>query len=192
MLYALREMPFNEAACSRRAFCSGVTLKSIRLFLVAAVLGIKDSLVEFRYLLTLTDLGTLYTRFVTGENAQVAADWIKQTVSTVGDEAVRVGTEVIQSDLVQDAGKGALLGAVVAVPLPIIGPAIGASIGASVGVYKNLTKSEQSLNILPPSLGNQTDFYREMLNLDELKQKGIISEDEFAMLKKRFLDNYQS
>jgi hypothetical protein len=192
MLYALREMPFNEAACSRRAFCSGVTLKSIRLFLVAAVLGIKDSLVEFRYLLTLTDLGTLYTRFVTGENAQVAADWIKQTASTVGDEAIRVGTEVIQSDLVQDAGKGALLGAVVAVPLPIIGPAIGASIGASVGVYKNLTKSEQSPNILPPSLENQTDFYREMLNLDELKQKGIISEDEFAILKKRFLDNYQS
>jgi hypothetical protein len=28
--------------------------------------------------------------------------------------------------------------------------------------------------------------------IDELKQKGIISEDEFAMLKKRFLDNYQS
>jgi hypothetical protein len=27
----------------------------------------------------------LYTRFVTGENAQVAADWIKQTASTVGD-----------------------------------------------------------------------------------------------------------
>jgi Short C-terminal domain len=77
-------------------------------------------------------------------------------------------------------------------PFPIIGSAIGASIGASVGVYKNLTKPEQSLNVLPPCLENQTDFYQEMLNLDELKQRGIISEDEFAMLKKRFLDNYQS
>jgi hypothetical protein len=137
---------------------------------------------------TATSVGDL----VTGKEAQVAAEWIKKTASTVGDEAVRMGTGVVQSDLVQDAGKGALLGAVVAVPLPIIGPAIGASIGASVGVYKNLTKPEQSPNILPPSLENQTDFYQEMLNLDELKQKGIISEDEFAMLKKRFLDNYQS
>jgi hypothetical protein len=130
--------------------------------------------------------------FVTGEDAQVAAEWVKQTASNVGDEAVRMGTGVIQSDLVQDAGKGALLGAVVAVPLPIIGPAIGASIGASVGVYKNLTKPEQPLNILSPSPKNQTDFYQEMLNLDELKQKGILSEDEFVIMKKRFLDNYQS
>jgi hypothetical protein len=137
---------------------------------------------------TATSVGDL----VTGKEAQVAAEWIKKTAFTVGDEAVRVGTGVIQSDLVQDAGKGALVGAVVAVPLPIIGPAIGASIGASVGVYKNLTKPEQLLNVLPPSLENQTDFYQEMLNLDELKQKGIISEDEFTMLKKRFLDNYQS
>jgi hypothetical protein len=137
---------------------------------------------------TATSVGDL----VTGKEAQVAAEWIKKTAATVGDEAVRMGTGVVQSDLVQDAGKGALLGAVVAVPLPIIEPAIGASIGASVGVYKNLTKPEQPLNILPPSLENQTDFYQEMLNLDELKQKGIISEDEFAMLKKRFLDNYQS
>jgi hypothetical protein len=129
--------------------------------------------------------------FVTGKDAQVAAEWVKQTASTVGDEAVRMGTGVIQSDLVQDA-KGALLGAVVAVPLPIIGPAIGASIGASVGVYKNLTKPEQPLNILSPSPKNQTDFYQEMLNLDDLKQKGILSEDEFVIMKKRFLDNYQS
>jgi hypothetical protein len=137
---------------------------------------------------TATSVGDL----VTGKEAQVAAEWIKQTASTVGDEAVRMGTGVVQSDLVQDAGKGALIGAVVAVPLPIIGPAIGASIGASIGVYKNLTKPEPSQNILPQSPENQTDFYQEMLNLDELKQKGIISEDEFAMLKKRFLDNYQS
>ncbi len=135
---------------------------------------------------TATSVGDL----VTGKEAQGAADWIKQTASTVGDEAVRMGTGVVQSDIVQDAGKGALLGAVVAVPLPIIGPAIGASIGASVGVYKNLTKPDQSLNILPPSPESQVDFYAEMLKFEELKQKGIISEDEFLTLKKRLLDKY--
>jgi hypothetical protein len=89
---------------------------------------------------SITSTATSVGDFVTGKDAQDAADWIKKTAFNVGDEAVRMGTEVVQSDLVQDAGKGALVGAVVAVPLPIIGPAIGASIGASVGVYKNLTK----------------------------------------------------
>ncbi len=129
--------------------------------------------------------------FVTGEDIQIAAEWIKQTANTVGDEAVRLGNGVIQSDLVKDAGQCAIVGAVIAVPLPIIGPAIGASIGASLGVYKNLTKPEQPSNILPQSTNSQIDFYQEMLNLDDLKQKGIISDDEFVIMKKCFLDKYQ-
>jgi hypothetical protein len=139
---------------------------------------------------SITSTATSVGDFVTGKEAQAAADWIKKTASTVGDEAVQMGNGVLQSDLVQDAGKGALLGAVVAVPLPIIGPAIGASIGASVGVYKNLTKPEQPLGTLASSQESQIDFYEEMLKFEELKQKGIISEDEFLILKKRLLDKY--
>jgi hypothetical protein len=111
--------------------------------------------------------------------------------STIGSEASRLGTEVINSDLAKDARDGAVLGAIIAVPLPIIGPAIGASIGASLGVYKNLTQTQQPLDDLPINPKVQTDFYNEMVQLNDLKEKGIISEEEFITMKQCFLHNHQ-
>jgi hypothetical protein len=128
---------------------------------------------------------------VTGKEVQNIAEWVQETAATVGGEAARLGSGVIESDLVQDASKGAIVGAVIAVPLPIIRPAIGASIGASLGVYKNLTQPKQPSNILVQSPMSQIDFHQELLNLDDLKQKGIISDDEFDSMKKRVLEKYQ-
>jgi len=64
----------------------------------------------------------------------------------------------------------------------------GAAIGAGVGVYKNLTKKG---NHAPPSLGEsktQIDVHGELLKLDDLRQKGIISDTEFEIQKKKVLD----
>jgi hypothetical protein len=128
---------------------------------------------------------------VSGENAHIAADWIVKSTTAIASEAGRLGNEAINSDLARDAGQGAVLGAIIAVPLPIIGPAIGASIGASLGVYKNLTQTQQPLDDLPINPKVQTDFYNEMIQLNDLKQKGIISEEEFITMKQCFLHNHQ-
>jgi Short C-terminal domain len=114
-----------------------------------------------------------------------------KALTSIGNEAARLGKDAVQSDLVKDAAAGATVGAVVAVPVPIIGPVIGATVGAGLGVYKNLMKSGQSpQNILPQK--REVDIYGEMLKLEDLRQKGVVTEEEFADMKKRLLSDYQA
>lgn len=77
---------------------------------------------------------------IDAEDFKIAAAKTKQMVSVVADEAVKLGKDALQSDLVKDAAAGAAIGAVVAIPVPIIGPVAGAAVGAGMGVYKNITK----------------------------------------------------
>lgn len=122
------------------------------------------------------------------EDARIAAEWAKKTATSVGNEASRISKEALRSDMAKDAAAGAAVGAVVAVPVPVIGPMAGAAIGAGVGVYKNLTKKG---NPAPPSLvesKTQIDVHAELLKLDDLRQKGIISDAEFEVQKKKVLD----
>lgn len=123
---------------------------------------------------------------VDAEDARIAADWAKKTASSIGGEASRLGKEALRSDLAKDAASGAAIGAVVAVPVPVIGPVAGAAIGAGVGVYKNMTKKESS-----PLSGkgeSKVDIHAELLKLDDLRQKNIISEAEFESQKEKILD----
>src|SRR5574343_1413549 len=127
------------------------------------------------------------------ENTKAALEWTKSAATSAADEAVRLGKEVARSDLVKDAATGAAVGAAVAVPVPIIGPAAGAVVGAGIGVFKNLTKhayreSEKSATIL---LNNspQKDMCKELLKLDELRQKGILTVGEFLAQKSKLLTN---
>jgi len=122
------------------------------------------------------------------EDARIAAEWAKKTATSVGNEASRITKEALRSDMAKDAAAGAAVGAVVAVPVPVIGPIAGAAFGASVGVYKNLTKKG---NPAPPAIGEsktQIDIHAELLKLDDLRQKGIISDAEFEFQKKKVLD----
>ena len=129
--------------------------------------------------------------FMEGEDGRAAVETIKKTMTSVGNEAVRLGKDAVQSDLAKDAASGAAVGAMVAVPIPVIGPVIGATVGAGLGVYKNLMKPSQPPQVLPPQK-ETIDIYGEILKLDSLRQKGIITEDEFADMKKRFLNGHQS
>jgi hypothetical protein len=129
---------------------------------------------------------------IENENTQAALDWAKQTANTIADEATRLGKEVARSDMVKDAATGAAIGAAVAVPVPIIGPAAGAVVGAGIGVFKNLTKptSGEAGKVLGAAVEKvpTKELYDELLKLDELRQKGILTDDEFQSKKSKLLD----
>lgn len=119
---------------------------------------------------------------------------------TVADEAVALGKEVVQSKTFKDAAKGAGVGAVAAIPIPLIGPAVGAVIGAGAGVYLGRgapASAPNSLPTNPPAYPSAMvvdvvaeparDLYAELLKLDELRQKGLLTDQEFEGLKQKLL-----
>lgn len=125
---------------------------------------------------------------VDAEDARLAAEWAKKKAASVGDEASKLGKAAMQSDLAKDAATGAGIGAVVAIPVPIIGPLAGAAIGAGLGIYKNLTKPDKQPPIIIDKSSAPKDIHAELVKLDDLRQKNIISEAEFAEQKKKILD----
>ncbi len=121
------------------------------------------------------------------EDAKIAADWAKKRASAFGEEAVKIGKEAMQSDVVKDAAAGAAVGAVIAVPVPVIGPLAGAAIGAGLGVYKNIIKKESNLHQAKEQSVVSKDVHAELLKFDDLRQKGIITDAEFEVQKSKLL-----
>jgi hypothetical protein len=74
---------------------------------------------------------------------------------------------------------------VVTLPLPVVGPATGAVVGAAIGVYKNLTTRRSSGG--SPALPEPVDLHAEITKLDELRQKGLLTEQEFERQKRSIL-----
>ena len=122
------------------------------------------------------------------EDARIAAEWAKKKAASAGNEASKLGKVAMRSDLAKDAATGAGIGAVVAVPVPVIGPLAGAAIGAGMGVYKNLTKPNQPTPVVIEQAASPKDVHAELLKLDELKQKKIITDAEFEAQKKKILE----
>ena len=123
------------------------------------------------------------------ENTQAAMDWARKSANAATYEAVRLGKQVVRSDMAKDAATGAAIGAVIAAPLPVIGPVAGAVLGAGMGLYKNFSKPEgRRFEIAPPEhKGQKADVYDQLLKLDDLRQKGIITNAEFEVKKKGLL-----
>ena len=125
------------------------------------------------------------------QDVQQATDWVKKAASTTATEASRLGKEAMKSDMAKDAAAFAAIGAAVAVPVPVVGPVFGAVVGAAIGVYKNLGKTV-SAKLAPtsPPPAQQVpakDLYAELTKLDDLRQCGILTTDEFEMQKKKLL-----
>lgn len=151
----------------------------------------------------LKDIAGKAQDYLSSEDVQNAARWVKSAATTTGTEAVRLAKEVAQSDTTQnviqyakdavksdmakDAAAGAAIGAVVTIPVPLIGPMVGATLGAGIGIYKNLTKHEPSISVVTKEAAKEKDLYTELLKLDELMQKGIINDAEFEELKQKLL-----
>lgn len=128
------------------------------------------------------------------EDTQATINWAKKTATTTADEAVRLGKEVARSDLAKDAAAGAAIGAVIAVPIPVIGPVVGAVVGAGLGVYKNIIKSDSKhpeitklKNSPDETSASSPDLYDQLLKIDELRNKGILTDAEFEAQKAKIL-----
>ncbi|MEA5115460.1 MAG: SHOCT domain-containing protein [Geobacteraceae bacterium] len=121
------------------------------------------------------------------EDAKIAAEWAKKRASVIGDEAAKLGKEALESTMVKDAAAGAVVGAAIAIPVPVIGPLAGAAIGAGLGVYKNIVTREPNRNQTKEQPLTSMDVHAELVKFDDLRQKGIISEEEFEAHKKRLL-----
>lgn len=119
------------------------------------------------------------------EDARIAAEWAKKTAQSAANEVSKLGKEALKSDMVKDAAAGAVVGAAIGVPLPVIGPMSGAAIGAGLGIYKNITRKDT-----PPQkvqIEASVDVHAELIKLDELRKKGIITDVEFETKKKSLL-----
>lgn len=131
------------------------------------------------------------------EETQAALAWAKKTAESTVHEASRIGKEAVRSDMAKDAAAGAAIGAAVAVPIPVIGPIAGAVVGAGIGVYKNFVKPtpkafsmpvEAGTAYLPPPTPTPSpDIYETLVKFEELRQKGILTDEEFALQKKKLL-----
>jgi hypothetical protein len=134
------------------------------------------------------------TSFVEHENTKAAVAWSKEAAHTAADEAVKLGKRAAQSEMAKDAATGAAIGAAVAVPIPIIGPIFGAVVGAGAGMAMNLksggTKSSTpSDNKVAPSAPD-IDIHKRLIDLDDLRQKGILTQEEFDAEKRKLLDKH--
>ena len=132
---------------------------------------------------------------VDAEDARIAAKWAKSSANTLSSEAAKVGKGVaesdfvkgvIHSDIVKDAATAAVVGAGLGVAVPIIGPVAGAVFGATVGVYKNLGKAS---NQTARDRALPQDIHTELLKLDDLKQRELLTDAEFEIQKQKILNN---
>lgn len=123
---------------------------------------------------------------VDAQDAQVATEWAKRQALGLGGEAARLGKAALRSDLAKDSAAGAAIGAAIAIPVPLIGPAVGAAIGATIGAYRNLAGKTGHSNM---DITKSPDIHADLLKLQDLREKGILSEEEFQREKSRVLGN---
>jgi hypothetical protein len=136
------------------------------------------------------------------------ADDLKRTAHVVVDstikaahEVAQLGKEAMKTDMAKDAAAGAGIGAILAVPIPGIGPVAGAVVGAGLGVYKSIRHGSKTATPepLPDQIPDRvidveskvvtpTDKFDELSKLHDLKVRGILTEEEFAVEKKKVLD----
>lgn len=110
-----------------------------------------------------------------------AADGLSVAGSVVGQEAANLAKSVARAPLTKDVATYAAVGAAIALPLPIVGPAIGAAVGAGLGLWRNATRHE---TLVPEP---RVDVVAELERLHGLKEKGILTEEEFAAQKRKIL-----
>lgn len=131
------------------------------------------------------------TKVVQHPNTKAAANLAKEAVTEaayeVADQARQISKSQIAKDVASGAVIGAAIGAVVAGPIPWFdwppGAMIGAGIGALMGFKRAWGSNPQGYREATAPL----DFHKEMTGLDDLRQKGILSQEEFDGQKKKLL-----
>lgn len=123
---------------------------------------------------------------------EAAKAWTLKAASDTASSAMRMGKESLKSEFAKDVAKGAGVGAVIAVPVPIVGPVLGAIVGGGMAAYSNITRPTTHVtyqNASPASFPNVPvkDMHSELLKLDDLLKKGILTEQEFDTQKAKIL-----
>ena len=93
-------------------------------------------------------------------------------------QAKEIGAELGQTRGFRNAIKGAGVGAVSGIPLPVVGPISGAIIGAAAGVFLGERLGERR---------EPVDLHQELLKLADLRDKGLLTEEEFEAQKRKLL-----
>lgn len=120
------------------------------------------------------------------EDARIAAERAKGIASSALTEAVRMTKSAAQTDMAKKTAAGTAIGAAIAVPVPLVGPLAGAVIGGGIAAFKNLT-SPTSISASEPSSSLRIDVHGELLKLEDLRSRGILTESEFADQKRHLL-----
>ena len=86
------------------------------------------------------------------------------------------------------AAKGAIAGALITGPiLPVVGPIIGAKVGAVYGAFTNMGKNGEQSQQQVKQVEASNDVIETLKKLNELKNDGIITEEEFQQKKSQLL-----
>ena len=125
------------------------------------------------------------------ENTQAALKWTKKAAESAADEATAIRKRVTSTPTGKSAATGALAGAALAVPIPLIGPVAGALVGGGIGALLSLRGSPNSqpasTHEATPQETVHVDLYKRLTELDDLRQKGLLSEEEFTEQKAKLL-----
>lgn len=123
------------------------------------------------------------------EDVKILTEKATTVSKSLFNKSSEILNEASKSKMAKDAAAGAAVGAVVAIPVPIIGPIAGSVIGAGVGVYKNVTgKGSNETPTEKIEIKKDIDVYAEILKLGDLKEKELITEEEFNEQKKSLLE----
>jgi len=117
---------------------------------------------------------------VDGGDAKIVRDNVAEALSVATDEVGKLAKSVARAPLTKDVATYAAVGAAIALPLPVVGSAIGAAVGAGLGLWRNMTRHE---TLLPDTF----DPIAELERLHGLKERGIITDDEFVTQKRKLL-----
>lgn len=118
------------------------------------------------------------------EDAKIARDRMASALAAGADEAGQLAKSVARTPLVKDVASYAAIGAAVAIPIPVVGPAIGAAVGAGLGLFRNLKRTSPDA---PEAATPPKDTFAELERLGALKEKGILTDEEFAAQKRKLL-----
>lgn len=141
------------------------------------------------------------TEFINREDTQATIKSVRQKAAETYDDAAEVINRVKPVGLGKDVLPFALIGAAVAIPIPVIGPFIGGAIGAAVGYWRGSNRAEAAaadpvagaIEATPTSVrskpkANNADVVAEIMRFGELRDKGLITQEEFDAQKARLLN----
>jgi hypothetical protein len=127
------------------------------------------------------------TKVAQHPNTKAAANRAKEMATEAANQIADQARQISESQVAKDAATGAAIGAVVAVPVPVVGPMFGAMVGGGIGAVISLKRAWGSTPQASSEATVPFDLHKALTELEDLRQKGILSQEEFEAQKKKLL-----